>query len=89
MAAGYGRPRGGSRPNECTTNERWPAIVPDPEAEWFATWDAACIVGLEAMRLEAFAGLTTEQLRSLVWLGLTDDGWSALYAELAARRAEL
>ena len=34
-------------------------IAPDPEAEWFATYEAHCIVELEALRLSAFAGLTT------------------------------
>ena len=64
-------------------------IAPDPEAEWFAAFDAHCIVELEALRLDAFAGLSTEQLRSLVWIGLTDDAWRALFAELESRGVEL
>lgn len=47
--------------------------------------EAECIVGLEVLAIEALAGLTTEQLRRLRWVGLLDEGWTRMRAELARR----
>jgi len=63
--------------------------VPDPAAEWFALFDAECVVELEALALAALRDLTTEQLRSLRWVGLLDDGWRRMTYVLAQRGEQL
>jgi hypothetical protein len=55
------------------------------EAEFLALHHAEGIVALEFKAIEAARMLTTEQLRAVVWLGLLDEGWSRVTAELAHR----
>jgi len=53
--------------------------------EWRAVQSAEMTVLFELDALAALRALTTDQLRSLVYVGLHDDGWTRLYAELAER----
>ena len=46
-------------------------------------------VQMELLALDAMRALTTDQLRSLIWVGLLDEGWSRLFTELAERGEEL
>ena len=67
------------------------SIGDDPPgyAEWAVVFDAESIVSLGALAIEALRRLTTPQLRSLIWIGLVDEGWTRLYTELAERSEEL
>ena len=58
-------------------------------AAWYAAWQADCIVGLEALAQDALQSLSTQQLRDIRWIGLLDDGWSRMYAELERRGESL
>ena len=64
-------------------------VEPMGYAEWAVVWQASCIVSLEALALDALARLSTEQLRALVVVGITDLGWSRMFDELAARGESL
>jgi len=65
------------------------AIIPTEEppgyAEWAVVFHAETTVGYELHAIAALKALSTKQLRSLVWVGLLDEGWSRMYAELDER----
>lgn len=46
---------------------------------------ASAIVEYEAIRQDALRGLSDEQLDSLIWIGLLDDGWSTVVEEMTRR----
>lgn len=48
-------------------------------------FEAEAIVGLEDLAIGALRRLTAAQLERLAWVGLTDDGWRRVRAELADR----
>ena len=54
-------------------------------AEWWVVHEAESNVHFELRAIAALKALSTTQLRSLVWVGLLDEGWSRMYAELAER----
>ena len=58
-------------------------------AEWWAGFEAESTVQFELLAIAALRALTTEQLRSLRYVGLLDEGWSRLFAELDDRGEEL
>jgi len=43
----------------------------------------------ELEAIAALRALTTDQLRSLTWIGLMDEGWSRLFTELEERGEKL
>ena len=51
----------------------------------FILWQADCIVGLESMAQHAVRSLSTDQLRAIRWIGLLDEGWRRMVAELERR----
>lgn len=55
----------------------------DPVAQLI--WEAETELGLEALARAALRPLTTEQLRRVVWVGLTDGGWRRVWDELDRR----
>ncbi len=64
------------------------AILSQADAElvaWQVVREAEVTVDLADMALLAMRSLSSEQLRSVVWLGLVDEGWSRVFAELAER----
>ena len=86
-----------SRPGEkaAPMSNSGPASIPPPTdeppgfAEWWVVHEAESNVYFELRAIAALRALSTNQLRSLVWVGLLDEGWTRLYAELAERGEEL
>ena len=62
---------------------------PDGYADWAVVFHAESAVLFELHAIAALRALTTDQLRSLIWVGLLDEGWTRLYAELDERGWEL
>ena len=58
---------------------------PDGYAEWAVGFNAESTVQFELLAIAALRALTTEQLRSLRYVGLLDEGWSRLFTELEER----
>ena len=85
LASGFGDLTLDRGPDE-DHDARRPAIHED--GPWIVA-EAESIIGLEVLALAALSQLTTEQLRGLVWIGLVDDGWRRLLAELHARGESL
>jgi len=46
-------------------------------------------LAIEALGRAPLRGLTTEQLRAIVWVGLVDDGWGRVRDELERRGEQL
>lgn len=66
--------------------------VPQPDdgsPAWAVVREAENVLALESLALEALGLLTVEQLRALVWIGLLDEGWCRLFAELRRRGEQL
>ncbi len=57
----------------------------DGFAAWHAVFQAELDVQLEMLAIDALRGLSTEQLQSLIWIGLLDEGWSRVVTELDER----
>ncbi len=64
-------------------------VEPAGYADWYVVSEAQHIVEMESLAIDALSNLTTDQLRSLVWVGLLDEGWFRMFAELKSRGAEL
>ena len=57
-------------------------------AEWHARFIAQSLVKEEALAQAALRSLSTQQLRDIRWIGLVDQGWRRMYAELDRRGEE-
>jgi hypothetical protein len=63
--------------------------IVSPADAWAVIFDAENLIKLEALAIAALAGLTTDQLRAIVWVGLLDNGWSRVFLELNRRGESL
>jgi hypothetical protein len=61
----------------------------DAVADWLVVFEAESVVGREWRAQQALRRLSVEQLHDLGWVGLLDDGWSRLVAELRRRGERL
>jgi len=58
---------------------------PPGYAEYAVVFEAESAVLIEQIALGAMRALTTEQLNSLIWIGLLDEGFSRVVTELDER----
>ena len=58
-------------------------------AQWAVVFHAETTVLYELNAIAALRALSTNQLRSLVWIGMLDEGWTRMYDELAERGEKL
>jgi len=54
-------------------------------ADWAVVFEAETAVLVEQIALDALRALSVDQLHSLIWIGLLDEGWSRVVTELDER----
>lgn len=54
-----------------------------------AVFEAESELGIQYMAFCVLRSLSDEQLRAIKWVGLLDDGWDRVFAELADRGIDL
>ena len=62
-----------------------PTEEPPGYAEFAVVFNAESDVLCELIALNVMRGLTTQQLRNLIWIGLLDEGFSRVVTELDER----
>ena len=80
-----GRPGEKAAPRSNSNTPSIPTAEPPGYAEFAVVCNAEDTVLFEMHAIAALRALSTTQLRSLVWIGMLDEGWSRMYTELAER----
>ena len=80
-----GRPGEKAAPRSNSNAPSIPTEEPPGYAEFAVVFEAESVVLVEQIALGAMRALTTEQLNSLIWIGLLDAGFSRVVTELDER----